>query len=86
MRMLYDPHQADADLDDDEEAATADEIKEAMAWMKLVKAKSRVNEDRDAVTQATHWDATAKKLQAAYEDSNYHPVKSAVKNMALRSE
>ena len=30
MRMLDDPRQADADLDDDEETATADEIKEAM--------------------------------------------------------
>jgi hypothetical protein len=56
MRMLDDPHQADADLDDDEETATADEFKEAMAWMKLGKAKSRVNEARNAVTQAKHWD------------------------------
>ena len=46
MRMLDDPHQANADLDDDEETATADEIKEAMAWMKLGKAKRRVNKAR----------------------------------------
>ena len=46
VRMLDDPHQADADLDDDEEIATADEYKEAMAWMKLGKAKSRVNAAR----------------------------------------
>ena len=81
MLMLEDPHQVDADLDgvlhgaDDEETVTADEIKEAMAWMKLGKANSRVNEARNAVNQAKHWDVTAKKLQAAYEDSNYHPVK-----------
>ena len=92
MFLLEDPHQVDADLDgvlhgaDDEETATADEIKEAMAWMKLGKAKSRVHEARNAVTQAKHWGATAKKLQAAYEDSNYHPVRSSVGNLALRRE
>ena len=86
-----DPHQVDAHLDgvfhgaDDEETVTADEINEAMACVKLVKAKRRVNEARNAVTQTEHWDATAKKLQAVYEDSNYRPAKSTtVKHVALR--
>ena len=101
MLMLEDPHQADPDLNgvlheaaaasasyeaDDEETVTADEIKEAMARMKLGKAKRLVNEARNAVTQAKHWDAAAKKLQAEYEDPNYHPVKSSVGNLALRRE
>ena len=66
MLMLEEPHQADADLDgdlheaDDEESVTADEIKEAMAWMKLGKANRLVNEARNAVTQAKHWEAAAK--------------------------
>ena len=99
--MLEDPRQADADLDDvlheaaaasasyeadDEETVSADEIKDIMARVKRGKAMRIIAEARDAATQAKHWDAAAKKLQAEYEDPNYHPVKPSVGNLALRRE
>ena len=57
-----------------------------MARVILEKGRRTIAEARDAAAQVKHWDASAKKLKAEYDDPNYRPIKPSSENISLRRE